>query len=267
MVKPRPCPQQEVALHWSVRFWKVSVLSTDPVTAVPESPVSTSAPIQSVSLQARDGIAISSDSYGVVKTWDISTGLCKASFQTLAIDNSWRDVQLVDDKLILAWCKNDQIHIWDIGKSKLLQRLDTGWSDHIIITWNRGSKLRISGDGSRIYCLDNKVLLAWEMWTWKYVGKVKLEGGLYLDPFCPGGPKIWVQYPNRTQEWDFRTSDSPPSHYPRHSWRDLTWISFVVFQMQYLIHLGLRIQSQRKEFFNYLEDMYNLIRCNGMDNT
>ena len=59
----------------SVKFWQVC--TSHP--AVIESK-STSAPVKSITLQVQDGIAISSDSDGVVKTWDISTSLCRASF-------------------------------------------------------------------------------------------------------------------------------------------------------------------------------------------
>ena len=75
----------------SVKFWQIGVLSTDD----PESTPPASASIESISLQARDGIAISSDSAGMVKTWDILTGLCKASFQTPAQGYTYRDAQLI----------------------------------------------------------------------------------------------------------------------------------------------------------------------------
>jgi WD40 repeat protein len=75
----------------SVKFWQIGTLSPDPITGDPESINPTSASIKSVSLQVEDSIAISSDLDGVVKIWDISMGLCKASFQTPAKDPYWRD--------------------------------------------------------------------------------------------------------------------------------------------------------------------------------
>jgi len=184
----------------SVKFWQIGVLSTNPAATDPKSTPPASTPIDSISLQARDGIAISSDSAGVVKIWDILTGLCKASFQTPA--KSWRDVQLIDGRLIVTWHKDKQIHIWDTEKDELLQTLDTPGC----------GGLRISGDGSKLFCLDNGILQAWEMWTWRLVGEVELEeDGLYLESFCPGGSKIWVQSEDlSTQGWDFGILDSPP---------------------------------------------------------
>ena len=140
----------------SVKFWQIGALSTDPVPADQQFTPSTSPPILSVSLQARAGITISSDINGGVKTWDISTGLCKAAFQIPDAKAGYlgkRDAKLIDGRLIFVWYNNDKVHIWDIGKGELLQTLDTSWV--------RG--LRISGDGSKILCLYNDNIQAWSM--------------------------------------------------------------------------------------------------------
>jgi len=190
----------------SVKFWQIGVLSTDPAATDPKPTPPASAQIKSISLQARDGIVISSDSAGVVKIWDILTGFCKASFQTSLTGGVWRDAQLIDGRLIFIWYivqyGYKQICIWDAEEDKLLQTLH--------ISGCRG--LRISGDGSKLFCLDDKILQAWDMWTWKPVGEVGLEGNsLYLDSFCPGGSEIWVQSKDlSTQGWDFGTLNFPP---------------------------------------------------------
>jgi len=186
----------------SVKFWQIGVFSTDPAATDPKSTPPASASIVSISLQARDGIAISSDFTGVVKTWDILTGLCKASFQTPAQGNIWRDAQLIDGRLIVTWHEYGKTYIWDTEKDKLLQ----------ILGRSGCMGLRISGDGSKLFCLDDGILQAWEMWTWKLVGKVRLNGNRsYLDSFCPGGSKVWVQSENLpAQGWDFGNLDSPP---------------------------------------------------------
>ena len=59
----------------SVKFWQIGPLPEDPVATDSESTPLASAKIVSISLQVTNGIAISSDDAGVVKTWDISTGL------------------------------------------------------------------------------------------------------------------------------------------------------------------------------------------------
>ena len=100
----------------SVRFWEIGALSTDPIITDLESTPLLSSKILSVGLQTRIGIAVSSDEQGVVRTWDISTGICKESFQTPAGNNTWRDARLVDGRLIVVWCKYRQIYIWGTNK-------------------------------------------------------------------------------------------------------------------------------------------------------
>ena len=188
----------------TVRFWEIGALSTDQVTTdlMPTPPTSTS--IKSLSLQARKGVAISSDSNGVVKTWDISTGLCKASFQTPAIGNTWRDAQLIEGRLILIWHAGKQIYIWDIEKDELLQTVDAS------VTHG----LRISEDGSKVFGLTDKSIQAWWMWTGEAVGRVEFENNAsHLDPLHGDGSRIWVCFENSsTKGWDFGIPGS--SHIP-----------------------------------------------------
>ena len=189
----------------SVKFWQIGSLSTDPVTADPGSNLSTPPPIDSVSLQARTGIVISSDKRGMVKAWDISTGLCKASFQTPAKDYLWKDVQLIDGKLIVVWKQNNKIHIWDNNRSEFLQTVDAP---------PLGLKgLRISGDGSKVFCMTEESIQAWSMHTGELVGEVKLEleQSWYLDPLQMDDSRIWIRLKDSsTQGWDFGVSGSPP---------------------------------------------------------
>jgi len=132
----------------SVKFWEIGTPQVDPDVADPESTSLTSAGIKSITLQEEDGIAISSDSDGVVRTWDISTGLCKASFQTPAKGAGWSDVRLINSRLIFVWYVDKKIHIWDVEQGELLQMVDVtlGHNDHV-------EDVRISGDGSNVFCL------------------------------------------------------------------------------------------------------------------
>ena len=194
----------------SVKFWRIGVFSTDPVAADLQHTQLTSAAIESVSLQTRAGIAISSDIDGVVKTWDISTGLNKESFQTQATKaKAWsqRDAQLVDGRLIFVWYEGDKIHILDTEKGKLLQTLDAP----------SPCGLRISGDGSRVFSLSKESIQAWSMWTWELVGEVKLwlGGTPYLDSFCIDGSRVCVHSKDSlTQEgWEFGISGSSPTSF------------------------------------------------------
>ena len=178
-------------------------MSTDLVTTNPQPTLPTSARIESVSLQAKDGIAISSDSDGVVKTWDISTGICKASFQTPASRWFLKDAQLIDGRVIFVWY-DSQIHIWDTEKDELHHTLD--------VIESKG--IRISGDGSKIIVLGERSIQVWSMWLWELVGEMELgfEGDLYLDSLCIDGSRVYIHSKGSSAQegWDFGIQSSSP---------------------------------------------------------
>ena len=193
-----------ISLDQSVRFWQIGVLSTNLGIDL-ELASTVSSRIWSVSLQARTGIVISRDEKGVVKTWDISTGLCEASFQTPARGNLWSDTRLIDDRLIVVWCKQHQLYIWDTSNDD---------PPKIVATLSFNLKnLRISGDGSKVFCLSRTSIQAWSTHTGELSGEVKLElkQEFYLDPLQMDGSKIWIQLKDfSTQGWDFGVSNSLP---------------------------------------------------------
>ena len=206
----------------SVKFWQIGGLSTDPVANDTKSTQLISTPIRSISLQAENGVVISSDQDGVVRVWDISTGICKTSIQTPAKDINWRemtDAQMVDDKLIFVWLGKEGINIWDTKKGK---------PQMIKVSWDISCGLRISGDGSQVFLLTGGFIQAWSMQTGTAAGKVWVEDipspansgdsivmvktpGCHLDPLCVDGSRIWVHFMDRsTQGWDFGVPGSSP---------------------------------------------------------
>ena len=201
-------PSSLISASWdgSVKFWQVGVLSTDPGTTDPGSTSLTSAGIVSVSLQARAGIAISSDIDGVVKTWDLSTGLCKTSFQTPAAEpEEWgdRDAQLVDGKLIFAWYEGYKIHILDIEEGEFLQTLETP----------KPRCIRISVDGSKLFSLRMGSIQAWNMQTWELVHEVELGmWNVYSQSLFTESSRACVKFEmSSIQEgWDFGVLGSSP---------------------------------------------------------
>jgi len=194
------------SLDRSVKFWQISTSSSDPATPNTESTLPTSAPIESVSLQSRDGLAFSIDSAGVIKTWNILSGLCEGSFKTEAKDITCGDVQSIGGRLIAVWRKLDsrEIHVWDAEKGRL-QIVDTpcGYT----------SSLRITGDGSRVLQLGDNFILAWSIWTGEPAGKENLEGAhnCKFDPLRMDGSKVLVcSGKSSTQGWDFGIPGSTP---------------------------------------------------------
>ena len=190
-----------VSRDMSVKFWQIGISPADPVAVATLPTPLTSAPIHSVSLQVREGIAISCDSDGVVKTWDIFTGFCKSSFQTPAKDSYFGDVQLIEGRVILVWYAENTIHIWDTEKDELLQTVEM----------EQCYKLKISGDGSKIFCQAKKSVEVWSMWTGEHVGQVVVGRGKCLSPLIADGSKLWVCSEGSSDEgWDLGTSDSSP---------------------------------------------------------
>ena len=195
----------------SVKFWQIGIPSTDLVMTDSESISLASAPMKSVTLQGKDGIVISSDSNGVVRTWDISTGLCKQSFQTPAKDPYQRDVQWINSKLILVWCADKKIYIWDVEKGELIQTADG--------LWDVIRDVKISGDGSKVFCLNWSCVQISSIWTGELVAKIK-HRRIYADSLIVDGSKVWVHSHIQEQEykeplgWDFGFPDSPPIQLP-----------------------------------------------------
>ena len=104
---------------------------------------------------------------------------------------------LVDDRLILAWCKPYKIHIWNSGKEEHLQELYS--SSNFL-----NASLRISGDGSKAFLLDHKQVEALSTWTGTVMGRVELEGNPSDNPLIVDGSRVWVCFEDsQTQGWDF----------------------------------------------------------------
>jgi len=191
----------------SVRFWQIGASSTDSIPANPKSTSLTLAAVKSITLQAKDGIAISSHSDGMVRIWDISTGSCKASFQTQAKDPQWMDSCLTDGRLVSVWYADEKICIWNAEKGELLRIVDV---DVDIIRNFRD--FRILGDGSKVFCLYSYHIQAWSLWTGKVVWEVQLDN-TYIDSFLAiDNLRVWTHLPppNDILGWDFGIIGSSP---------------------------------------------------------
>ena len=194
-----------ISASWSnsVKFWQIGGLSTNPVIGDPTSILHTSVPIMSLNLCTENGIVISSDLDGVVRTWDLSTGLCKASFQTPAKDVWWRDAQIIDGRLLFVWHREGGIDIWDTEKAKVLKKVDISWGD--------SGGFRVSGDGSKVFLHTGKFIEAWSIQTGEVVGKVEVGDNLLWDSLYVDGSRIWASFKDKpTQGWDFGVSGSSP---------------------------------------------------------
>jgi len=214
---PSPSSIISMSVDNSVKFWQIGVLPTNTVMTNPESAPLTSAQITSITLQAECGTAFSSDSDGVVRSWDISTGLCKASFQTIATFPCWSCIQLINSQLILVWCQRGfigslrWIYILDVEEGEL-QEVETQYDT---------KDARVSGDGSKVFCLHVESVQALSIQTGEVVGEVKLLCDPVTRFLAVDGSRIWVhQTSSEPLGWDFETlgtspiqlSSIPPAH-------------------------------------------------------
>jgi WD40 repeat protein len=210
----------------TVKFWQIVASPIGPVTTdtEPMQFAPTSIKVESLSLHAIDNIVISSDSRGVVKKWDISTGLCMASFQTPAKGKERRDAQLISGRLVVVWYAVDsdnvgkiriagaarirlpgggKIHIWDAEREECIRTVDAPERESM--------DLRISGDGSKVFCLGGGSIRAWSIETGVATGGVGLKGQPLSGSLTVDGSRVWVRLNDfSVQGWDFEISDSPP---------------------------------------------------------
>ena len=190
----------------SVKFWQIGSLQTGPALTDPKSTPLTSAEIKTITLQAEDGIAISSDSEGMVRTWDILTGHCKMSFQTPAKGPEYSDIQLIDSGLILVWYLYEKIYIWDVEKERPCHTIDVA-----LDFGDNAHDVKISGDGSKVFCLSWSAIKAWSILTGEAVGEVGFEFAPGQTSLSVNGSKVWVLSPkSEPLVWDFGISGSPP---------------------------------------------------------
>ena len=190
------------SLDKSIKFWQISASSTDLAMTDPESIPIPLPLVSSISLQARDGVAILCDADGGVKTWDISASLCKAPFKYSVKDHEHGDVKLISSGLVFVWYGDERINIWDYGKGKLLLQADVS-KDKLL-------DLRISGDGSKIFCVYEGFIQAWDMWTGDSVGM--MNSGIHgLRFLAMDSSKVWMEDAyEHFLGWDFGIPGSPP---------------------------------------------------------
>ena len=191
----------------SVKFWNIGTKPIDLVRTDIKSTSFTPSTIISITLQAKNGIYITSDSDGVVRTWDIFTGLCKASFQTPAKGDDQRDTRLINGRLVLVWHTDKKIKMWDAEKEELLHTVDEP---------NPLQDIKIAEDGSRVFSIGDRVIQAQSIQTGKIVSKAEIEFHAYSYPsLTMHGSRAWVKYTGaETQVWDFGTPDLPPLQVP-----------------------------------------------------
>ena len=201
-------PSTLISASWnkSVKFWQISALPKDTVVTNPKSTPLTLVPTKSITPEVKNSIIIPSGLDGTIKTWGISTGIHKGSLQIPAEDSHQSNIQPINSKLIFVWYADQKINIWDAEKGELLQTIE--------VLRDGVTDLKVSGDGSKVFCLYGKFIQAWDIWTRKAVGVMKfwtwgLAGILAIDD-----SKVWIEYKTLvstdSRGWDFGIPGSSP---------------------------------------------------------
>ena len=202
-----------------IQFWQVRGFTQDLAISGPNPSLPTPAPIRFVSLQVEYGIAISCDLAGIVKTWNIITGLCEETFETPAAGTGSRAVLLVDDRLMVSWYKFG-IWFWDSETCRNAQVLDK----------RKGVIPKFSGNGSKIFLLGNDGIKVISTQTLQLIHQLDFEQKMeyYLDPLYVNDSKVWIRLKDFSiQGWDFETS--PPSIPPSHISSERPHLDFIGF--------------------------------------
>jgi hypothetical protein len=104
---------------------------------------------------------------------------------------------------MLVWFVGGKIYIQDVEKGQLLQTVDAPGFNTL--------NIQFSGDGSKVFFLEQYCIYAWSMWTGELVGRVG-HGDLPSPQtiFTVDGSKAWM----KAKGWDFGISGSPPIPLP-----------------------------------------------------
>ena len=201
-----------ISASWdkSVKFWQIGDQSTD-LAITDLIPISLpSAPMEMIILQSKVGIAITFDLDGALKTWDISTGICKTSYQTPAQGSRKCNAQLINGRLIFVWYRGSKIHVWDAEKEETLWEVGIPWDDL--------EDISISGDGLRVFGLYAPSIWAWSLQTGEVVGKMEIDYSGFSGSLIVDGSKVWAHWPELNyQGWDFGISGPTPMELPNTS--------------------------------------------------
>jgi len=181
--------------------------------------IGTSASTKSIALKEKNGPIIPSGLDGVINTW----GICKRPLGVPTGDFYEWVTQLTSSQLVFVWYKDREINILDVQKGELIEVISVpecilgdGLFEDILresgdSVLGEPLDLRVSGDGSKVFCLYEKWIQGWDIWTGGYVGGgLSMCGERFLETY---GSKVKVDS-LLNQGWDFETPGTSPAMLP-----------------------------------------------------
>ena len=134
---------------------------------------------------------------------------------------------MINGRLVIVWytASNDKVGKIRIAGAEKIRLQDGGkiyiWDEKRGLSQivERGvyllGNIRISGDGSKVFCMIEQSIQACAIQTGEVIGKVVLRNFPHVDPLCVDGSKIWVRCEGSSiQGWDFGISGSSPTPLP-----------------------------------------------------
>ena len=170
----------------SVKFWQIGTSLMEPAVVDPESTPTNLPLVSSISLKARVGVAISSDTAGEMRTWDIPASDCKAPSQALAKHYRYTHTKLINNRLVFVWYMDEEISVWDAGKEEFLLQVNAPKDTTV--------DLRISGDGSKLFYINCAFIQVWDIWTGVTVNEVEYKELTGVELLAMDGSKVWVKF-------------------------------------------------------------------------
>lgn len=184
----------------SIRFWQIGTSSAEPTETDIKLSSYHSSPVNSITLQTKDDIIITGNSYGEIKVWSISTGHCQKSFKMPDVPTIYIQSINSNGKLISAWYNDEKITLWNVENHELLLKIRQDSDIHAH---------RISGDGSKVFCCALDYFYAYSIWTKEVPVKIEVDELKNLDYIAVDGSKVWIYSDKLEYEgWDFGTPGS-----------------------------------------------------------
>ena len=185
----------------SVKWWKIGALQTDQAVTDPKSTSFTEAQTH-ITLQAKDGITITISHPAYQTKINLPSISCMSLLGEVSV-GIWKDaLQTPVEISQIFTVSSGWINFWDVEKGKYLLRVDEPLDVDI---------LKISGDGSRVFCQDRSSIWARSVHTGKIVGKAEPVDLLRYGSLAVDGTRVWAP---EDQGWDFGIPGSLPVQLP-----------------------------------------------------
>ena len=197
-----------------IRFWQIGHDSPNSTTTSTGSAVlAAPADITCITLQTEEDSAISVDSAGTVKLWDLPSGLPKTLLQASWTRAHASSVRLVDGVLTIAFCEDLlrntwKISAWDVETMEKLREIQLS---SVPPFYDDG--LAMSEDGTVLFSVNPWRIRTWSTLTGESTGSIEHSKSSESCSFYAilYGSTIWTRSGTSSfRGWDLKDLESRP---------------------------------------------------------